>query len=84
MFLLYCLKNNIKIVPCPFHFQYQIDNHLYVYYPDFYLPDQDLIIELKGRSKYYDAERVNRKQQAVYGHNYKIIRDAEINKFYIP
>lgn len=84
IFLLYCLDNNIDIKRCPFRFPYYFDNSRRTYFPDFYLPETDTIIELKGRGLYYNKDEVEAKANSVTGHNYKIIYDDEINNFYIP
>lgn len=41
-------ENNIRWERCNFTFKYHMDNKLRRYTPDFYLPDYDLIIEIKG------------------------------------
>ena len=84
IFLLYCLKHNIKIKRCPFRFPYVFEGKRRTYFPDFYLPENDTIIELKGRGPHYNKDEVEAKANSVKGHNYKIIYDDEINDFYIP
>ena len=49
IYLIYCLENNIKIVRNKKYFMYyNTNNVLRKYYPDFYLPELNTYIELKG------------------------------------
>ena len=82
IFYLYCKENNIIITRYPYRFCYEYNGMKKVYIPDFYLPESDKIIELKGRGKYYNEELVAAKTQCVKEHNYKIIYDDEIESYY--
>jgi predicted nucleic acid-binding Zn ribbon protein len=61
VFLIYCLDHNISIIRNTKYFSYIFDGKERKYYPDFYLPEANLYVELKG---YKDA-RVDLKLQAV-------------------
>lgn len=53
IFIEYCVKNNIKIQSAEskdFRLEYYIDNKRHYYYPDFYLPDFNVIVEVKPLS----------------------------------
>ena len=81
IYYLYCKNNNIKIERCPFRFSYVWNNNEKIYVPDFYLPDSDTIVELKGRGLYYDKEQTELKERSVVNHKYKIIYDEDIIKY---
>lgn len=49
VFLIYCLDHNIKIIRNENSFPYEYNNEIRNYYPDFFLPDYDLYVEIKGR-----------------------------------
>lgn len=48
-FLIYCLDNNILIERNKKSFDYEYKGKTYKYYPDFYLPETNTYVELKGR-----------------------------------
>ena len=48
VFLIYCLDHNIPIIRNTKYFIYTFNNKERKYYPDFYLPDANLYVELKG------------------------------------
>lgn len=60
-FLIYCLDHNIAVERNQRNFSYVLNNKNRNYYPDFYLPDHNVFIEIKGR----DIGPVYEKLQAV-------------------
>lgn len=70
----WCLKENIKIVRCEERFPYEWKG-IRSYNPDFYLPDQDLYIEVKG----YETDR-DRAKWRDFPKALKIIRAKEIRE----
>lgn len=74
-FLLACKKNKIKVLYEAFTFPLTIDFHPATYTPDFYLPEYDVFIELKGLSQYTTPtnfrESILKFQK--FSNNYKII-----------
>lgn len=58
-FLIYCLDNNIKIERNVRSFPYKLEGKIRNYYPDFYLSEQDLYIETKGRDIGPVYEKIN-------------------------
>lgn len=81
IYYLYCKNNNIRIERCPFRFSYFWNNCEKIYVPDFYLPDYDMIVELKGRGIYYNKEQTELKAKSVANHKYKIIYDEDMFKY---
>jgi hypothetical protein len=90
IFINFCKEFNIKIESASnkqFRIRYQtLDNKYHFYYPDFYLPKYNLIIEIKS-SYTYDRflEKNNSKQKACLelGYNHIFIIDKnydELNK----
>lgn len=64
-FLDLCNKSGLLAVRCPYVFDYysSLDDAIRRYYPDFYLPEIDLIVEIKGyvtRRDLDKAKSVNR------------------------
>lgn len=47
-FLVYCLDHNINIERNHKYFVYEFEGKQHRYYPDFYLPDTDSYVEIKG------------------------------------
>ena len=68
----WCKESNIKVERPQQGFVYQW-NGARTYYPDFYLPDLELFIEVKG----YEIDR-DRAKWAAFPHKLKIIKLAEI------
>ena len=86
-YYLYCINENINIVRCKDYFSYILNGEVHRYLPDWYLPDLDKYIEIKGKiltNKIYKKEVVKAKAEAMkkYNLNYEIIDDAKIN-FYL-
>jgi len=83
IYLVYCLDNNINIIRNKDYFPYFYNNEKHNYLPDFYLPDTDTYIELKGRNIYYDEGIVECKKQAVINteHNYKLLFIEDIIEY---
>lgn len=84
IFLLYCEEHHIKVERCKYTFKYKYKRKNKIYVPDFYLPESNTIVELKGRGGYYNAEVVRRKSKSVKNSNFKfkIIYDKEFNEKY--
>ena len=51
-YVLYSLDHQVNFIRNIDHFTYEFEDKHYNYFPDFYLPDSDTYIEIKG---YYDA-----------------------------
>ena len=74
----YFKHHSINIVKSYFAYKYTYDNKDHVYFPDFYLPDTDELIEIKGReferdrAKYASVD----KKLTVYYHNDIITFDS--------
>jgi uncharacterized protein YjhX (UPF0386 family) len=56
-FIKYCIKNDIQIERNKKGFIYWFEDKKHKYYPDFYLPEVDLFIEIKGRIFDKDREK---------------------------
>lgn len=82
IFLVYCLDNNIKIERNKFTFKYKYNDEEHVYIPDWYLPESDTIVECKGMSVYYNKDVVDLKAKSVLNHNYIIIYDDDLQKYW--
>lgn len=54
---IYFKHKNINIQRCYFSYKYIYDNKEHVYFPDFYLPDTNKLIEVKGREVERDKEK---------------------------
>ena len=80
VFLIYCLDNNISISRNKKYFSYEFEGKSRKYYPDFYLPDSNTFIELKG---YKDA-KVDLKLQAVVdsGNNINILYKQDLLPYF--
>lgn len=70
----WCLENNINIVRCTEWFPYQWNGER-KYNPDFYLPDKDLYIEIKG----YETDR-DRAKWRDFPKNLRVIKKKEIEE----
>ena len=60
-YLIYCLHNNIVIERAKYCIPYYIDNTQRFYYPDFYLPNKQMVVEIK--CTWYKPEATQAKQQ---------------------
>lgn len=86
IFLIYCLDHNIEIERCKFSFPYNKDGYTRHYLPDFYLPKENLIVEIKPTKKQLrDTSRdedLDIKERSVDArYNYKMIYDSDNNKY---
>lgn len=59
-YVLFCFDNKINFVRNNKHFEYIFDGKTHNYFPDFYLPDTDTYIEIKG---YYDKKSQAKAEQ---------------------
>jgi very-short-patch-repair endonuclease len=82
-FLDLCFEQNIKIKNVK-GFKYKFQNKQKIYFPDFYIPDYNLIIEIK--SDYYYIKELEKnllKESAMidYGYNFLFIINKNYEKF---
>lgn len=80
VYLIYCLDHNIKIERNKQYFTYEFEGKIRKYYPDFYLPETDTLIELKG----YKDSKVDLKLQAVLnsGKEIKILYKQDLLPYF--
>ena len=77
LFVNFCLGNNIEIEQPHTPFSYIFEDRSRAYYPDFYLPEYDLYIEVKG----YETDKDKAKWyhlQNTHGKNLMVIKLNEI------
>ena len=74
IFANYLNQNNIKWIKNKKSFKYIFENEEHSYYPDFYLEDFDLYVEIKGR----ETERDKAKYKVV--DNLLVLRAKEIDE----
>jgi hypothetical protein len=72
IFYNYCKSNQIPVERCVESFPYTWEGER-SYFPDFYLPDRDLYIEIKG----YETERDRRKWEA-FPRPLKVLKQSDI------
>ena len=72
IFANYLNQNNIKWIKSKKSFKYIFENEEHSYYPDFYLEDFDLYVEIKGR----ETERDKAKYKVV--ENLIVLKQSEI------
>lgn len=82
-FILFCIDRNINISK-PRSIKYEMDDKIKRYFPDFYIEDYNLIIEVK--STYYNNihfdKNINKKNGAINaGFNYLMILDKNYDEF---
>lgn len=56
-FVIYSLENNIKFIRNKKGFQYSYNNIQHTYYPDFFLTEENMYIEIKGWENEKDKEK---------------------------
>lgn len=80
VYLIYCLDHGIIVERNKHFFNYSFEGKARKYYPDFYLPETDTLIELKG---YKDA-KVDLKLQAVAsaGKTIKILYKSDLLPYF--
>lgn len=61
-YVLYCFDNGINFIRNKEGFKYTLDGKERTYFPDFYLPDEDTYVEIKG---YYDKKSKEKKEQFI-------------------
>lgn len=85
IYLVYCNINNINVAKVTEYFEYvnPIDNNIHRYIPDFYLPDIDCYVELKGNHPHFNFEQVVQKCISVQseGHGLLYIDDNSIKEY---
>lgn len=57
-YLLYCQNNNINVVRNTLGFSYFWQGSVHKYFPDFYLPDEGVYIEIKGHKTERDEAKI--------------------------
>lgn len=80
-FINFCKIKNIIVENCVIVFDYMFNDKNKKYYPDFYLPEYNTIIEIK--SKYFynkDFERNLEKEKSITGYNFLFIIDKDYTK----
>jgi hypothetical protein len=81
-FLKYCDKNNIKVVSAEtkeFRVRYFDDNGISrFYYPDFYLPKYDVVVEIKPLSMLNYGNNIIKSHEASLIYSYIIITEEEL------
>ena len=78
-FVNYCYTNGIEIEQPRVPFSYEFEDKVRSYYPDFYLPEHDLIIEVKGLELPKDVVKWDTLVN-VHGRNLAIVRESEIKE----
>ena len=68
-FVIFCLNNNIEIKRNDKGFEYWFENTKHKYYPDFYLPEVDQYIEIKG---YEPKDKIIKNQEKWNQFPYKL------------
>jgi len=82
-FLDYCFNNKIKVEKAS-TIKYEFENKNKIYYPDFYLKEKNLIIEIKSiytYKKYLDKNIAKENSCKKQGYNYIFIIDKHYEKF---
>lgn len=74
-FVQYCLEKCIQIVQPNVPFSYEWNESIHVYFPDFYLPEYDIYIEVKGYFTERDSCKISQ-----FPHKLKLIEKKEIQK----
>lgn len=75
-YLIYHLDHNINIQSVHTGFKYIWEGTEHTYFPDFYLPDDDIYIEVKG---YYDERSIEKTNQ--FKGNLKVLRYRNLQKY---
>ena len=73
-YYLYCKLHNVAIVRNTTPFKYQLNGEIHSYYPDFYLLDDDIYVEIKG----YEDDKAKEKFHQFNG-NLLIYRAEEMS-----
>lgn len=81
-FLEYCFENNIKVEPADlksFRIKYKDETGKFrFYYPDFYLPDLDIVVEVKPLSMLDQERTIAKMHEAMMNYNYVLITEDEL------
>jgi len=83
-FLQFCHKNNIDISKDIPVIDYKLNDSTHKYYPDFYLKNYNLVIEVKSTywyNKHLEMNEEKEKQTKLNGFNYIIIMDKDYEEF---
>jgi hypothetical protein len=82
LFVSYCVRNSIKIESAEnkrFRVPYYIENKRHFYYPDFYLPEYGMIIEIKPLSMIDVANNTLKAIAAMLLYDYALVTEEELN-----
>lgn len=82
LFAQYLDTHNIQWEKTPNHFDYFWEGKMHCYYPDFYLPEYDVYIEIKGYETEKDLEKYKVVNNLIVLHQ-KEIKEIENNRFNI-
>lgn len=74
-FVEYCILHNIKIIQPTWPFDYVYKNSIRSYFPDFYLPEFDMYIEVKGFFRDKDFCKISQ-----FPENIHVIGNCEISQ----
>lgn len=69
-FVLYCFDNNINFIRNKDSFPYTWDGYTHNYTPDFYLPDQDMYIEIKGQYTEKEQAKIEQFSKSITVYQY--------------
>lgn len=72
-YVLYMEAQNVSIEPCNRSFEYVYDSDVHSYFPDFYLPESDTYVEIKG---YEDSKAIAKKEQ--FQHKLEVLYESDI------
>lgn len=84
IFLDFCYNNNIIVENIKKGIPYFYKNKKRYYFPDFYLPTKDIIIEIKSQYTYNKEldKNLSKKQACIsLGHNFIFIIDKDYEEF---
>lgn len=80
-FLKYCMKNKIKVISAEnkkFRVKYKAAEKVKMYYPDFYLPDYHMVIEIKPLSMYDYKLNMEKFHEAAMVYDFSVITEEEL------
>jgi hypothetical protein len=80
-FLEYCQKNSIVVKSASnknFRVPYVVEDTRHLFYPDFYLPEFDLVVEVKAGWQLYDNTTQAKIEAASFEYYFKIVDEEEL------
>ena len=81
---IYCLENNIEIQDFNGTIEYDFDGNVHKYFPDFYLKECDLVVEVKSKWTYeceLEQNECKKVGSLEKGYNFMFIIDKNYNEF---